>query len=367
MKKDEKWMIGFFSNSIRMTPYLKWKIVVTMRYFHMWCGNTPEICWTDVLIIDRDKDVSTYHLPERFPHRLIQTQARYIRHAKRFANVIDLDRCHPRYLPNMRMMNDEFYHEKRDLAVRKNEISLLWYCSEKIRELAFSRHIYSFDHPHFLSSIIDQSLSPEQSVIIHQIVEMNRVCNDNKWIMVPDHIDFVDPSDCVYVDFEYDEKNRVYLIGVFDSDDGYISFWSKDLGDNNDKIFRDFDAWLSHRKKRYCVYWYAEEKILEHDAPPLDSDYEWIDLWKTFRYSPIIVRGAFNFSLKSIVRAFYDQGVCKRSYDQLECQNGEESLRLMKDVFHSNSVSAKKALEDYNRADCEHMFFIHHYLFHNHC
>ena len=376
------WMTGFIIHGDKISEYQEWKIKVTMRYFVMWWSyykkmfGSIDLEHDKILIIHKTDDGIKYIVHDTTlnekEHKLIKKQAFWIRHAKTYQDIIDIESdapLHWRYMPNMRIMNDEYNKEKLRYAIKRKEISLLWYCSQKIRELAFSKRIFSFDDPRFFSDIVCTKLSSDQCFIIQKMLEIN-IDASSSWIYVHDqnmeNLRF-NPIQGLYIDFEYDNKSRLYLIGIYDAEyDTYTSLWSKDVINDEKGLIKRFQGFLEdipiHKK---CIYWYAEENVLKKACERHDISFtqrhEWIDLWKIFRYNPIIVRGAYNYSLKSITNAFNKQGLCPIGFDDLNdaCANGQQSLVQMKEYYNSKKQEIKDLLEKYNSYDCKVMFYIY--------
>jgi hypothetical protein len=74
----------------------------------------------------------------------------------------------------------------------------------------------------------------------------------------------------------------------------------------------------------------------------------------------VAVYGALDFGLKSVVEAFYKQGKIPFTYNELECQNGLESIEFAEKYYKTRDQEDKESLEKYNKMDCEAMFHIFH-------
>jgi len=76
---------------------------------------------------------------------------------------------------------------------------------------------------------------------------------------------------------------------------------------------------------KICWYWYAEKKVL--DTLNLSfPNCEWWDLWKVSRH--VALKFAFDFSLKSFVKALYMLNKIPFHYEEEDastCQNGQAS------------------------------------------
>ena len=162
------------------------------------------------------------------------------------------------------------------------------------------------------------------------------------------------------MDFEYFvDDDFIYLIGVWDaSSQKYTAFWATErtaeAWESMWAAFRDFVETTPSR----CWYWYAEKKMMEKTGAPLeDVEETWTDLWEVCR-AGVAVQGAFDFSLKSVVRAFHRHGAMPLSYADLECQDGLASIGVAQKFFATKDAALQTTLEAYNRYDCEAMVYI---------
>lgn len=283
----------------------------------------------------------------------------YIRKAKRYCNDIDLESpfLPPRYLPNIRVNEDskETMQKKKELALHKKDISLLYYCGNRLRNFAFDRKIYSFDHPSFLNEAVYPIISsPDVVQIVKKMIRMNTSTNGDQWIdadlsvfeSLPDH------REVVFIDFEYDDRQRIYLVGVYHNTK-YKSYWADSIPFDEEKIMADV-----HRDfpSHWFVYWHAEKTILAQKTHSFDTS-RWIDLCQICKTAQLVMKQCFNYSLKSIVNAMHHYGIIPFCYEENE--NGFESLKWMQDYFYLKNNTKKQILEEYNQKDCESMYFIY--------
>lgn len=72
-------------------------------------------------------------------------------------------------------------------------------------------------------------------------------------------------------------------------------------------MWASFQTYLEQFRGRYrCWYWYAELRMMQKTGVSFEED-RWTDLWEVVR-AGVAVRGAFDFGLKSFVRAFHEHG-----------------------------------------------------------
>lgn len=313
------------------------------------------ICDSYVTVVDKDLQFHTMTLDKKRQPDML-TMFRTVRKVKKWAALIDLgDELPTLVCPNMKTRHSFFEGTKHDIAVRDGEITLLWKCDVRERKLAFDQRIFSWKDPRFSPEIL--GWTGNDCAILQRILDVNR---GPEWFVMDKRVLQEFPvltknKNHVFVDFEY-VGQFLYLIGVFDGVT-YRAFWSDELSDNGTQnVWQKFQTFLDTQdeEKTCCWYWYAEERFMEKAG--LETKLPWYDLFRVCRYGA--VRHAFDFSLKSWVKAFHLHGKIPFDYNELQCQNGASSLTYAYDVFEKNDESRKNDLELYNRYDCEAMWYI---------
>jgi predicted RecB family nuclease len=89
----------------------------------------------------------------------------------------------------------------------------------------------------------------------------------------------------------------------------------------------------------------------------------WCDMLKLFKTEPIICRGMLNFSLKSVVKAFYDNMFIKTNYSS-EVNNGLQAMVAAYECYKNDNATSyvMNCIKDYNEIDCKVMWEIIEYL-----
>ena len=96
----------------------------------------------------------------------------------------------------------------------------------------------------------------------------------------------------------------------------------------------------------------------------------WKDLYKVIKDEPIVVKGAFDFSLKSLVGALHKGGKIDLTYDECKITSGMSSLMaaIVADAsdipFNRHELIAD--VITYNEVDCKSLYKILTYLRENH-
>jgi len=104
--------------------------------------------------------------------------------------------------------------------------------------------------------------------------------------------------------------------------------------------------------------------------------YKWTDILKMFHEEPILIKGALNFSLKSIGKALYDNRLIDVYWEDSDCKSGLDAMfqayqiynypsftELTKSIYDNEKM---KIINRYNEVDCKIMWAILNYLRNNH-
>lgn len=326
---------------------------------HLTYCRHPWICTSVVLVVGKEYKMRVYKVS--FAENMTRLVTK-IRRVKRISHLIDMNDLPPCLYPNMKVSSVCWDGAKTKVAEAVGEITMLWYCNDQHRQLVAKKGIFSWK---------DERLTPHdlgftdsfKSDVLERILTVNRSQNETQWMVVSPSLSRVFPEILtenkrnLFIDFEYIE-DVIYLIGVFDSCDGtYRSFWSDRLDKEScQKLFQEFQEFLQGVGEYQCWYWYAEKKAMEK-ASIVNIDVSlWFDLCEASKHTAM--RGAFNFSLKSFVKAMHNEGKIPFSYTDLECQNGKSSIHVAQEYYETRDTTERDILERYNRYDCEAMWYI---------
>jgi len=307
--------------------------------------------------------------------------------------------------PNMCNHFDYPYHGiKKTFAEKNNDLTLLWNVGPKQRRIANSKGIYDWKDPKCTSTNLGFKPNGKRRVVIDRILEAN---HSAKQVIFPKKIKTLGwrtrPKLELFCDFEMScsvfneiedltEMNTnsfIFMIGV-----GYIDPVTKKW------IYRDFTVNRINEgeEKRICVEFYLFVKDMEkkygkvpvwHYSHAEKSSWKrfierdggrtrdlfWKDLLKLFLEEPIGVKGALNYSLKTIAKAFFDSGFITTSYDQSTgCSNGSDAA-LQGHHANRDSIERNISMKDheympdiikYNHIDVRVLYEILEHLRKNH-
>ncbi len=320
------------------------------------------------------------------------------------------DRQHPELYPNMCNSHDYPWHEvKERLAKDLNEITLLWMCGPKNREIAHSHQIYEWTDERCnvdtlgISSrqyrkILTQMLKVNRLNVNHQPSHRNpvlplRIRNNRRSWQQKKKLEF-------FVDFEtFNEAvapptvpdqtgiNLIFLIGV-----GYISpstrqwvyrdFLIKFLSSDEEyRICSEFVNFLRETSQRYSCpdfplfHWSSYEKRVweqakkRHQSRDVSSwdflETHWFDFLEVFRKEPIVIQGCFSFKLKDVAKALYNHGLISTTWDS-SCLDGYGAMIRAFEALRSSNETVIRDILRYNEVDCKVLEEIVTYLRRNH-
>ena len=314
--------------------------------------------------------------------------------------------CRAELFPNMKNDKDGPWRKlKNELNDKINEITSVIYCGIKHRQIAHQNSVYKWTDPNCTSKIMGFNPKNKQSIVLDSILNINRQTNDiirpsfvnydrNNWYnQRKNQIEF-------YLDFEtlnsnfgsiikdgiisYNSNQYIFMIGL-----GYISnnnwifntFIMKEKSDKAEvNMFNEFYKYvndlLKQNKKQIAklYHWsgaephaYISFKNRNRDIPFTDSNFMFYDLYKIFINEPIVVKGALNFSLKTIAKALKTHSIIDTCWDQSNpCSNGLTAMILANKIYENyDNIEfniVMKEITEYNEIDCKVMYEIHEFM-----
>uniref|UniRef100_A0A6C0ECR0 Uncharacterized protein n=1 Tax=viral metagenome TaxID=1070528 RepID=A0A6C0ECR0_9ZZZZ len=318
--------------------------------------------------------------------------------------------------PNMNNEKDTIYrYVKEELNKNIYEITNIWHCGVKQREFAHKNNIFSWNDKNCNSASMGLNKN-KTSDTIDAILDINR---QNIDIIRPSKINFernlwINPKSNemeFYLDFEtlnsnfgsiikdgiisYDNNQYIFMIGVgfaiknkwiFKT---FIMNNKSNLEETN--MFSKFNTYinkiLKDNKKKVAKFyhWSSAEPIAYNNFKNRninfkinDSHYLFYDLNKVFISEPIVIKGALNFSLKTIAKALYNNKLINSSWNlNSPCSNGLSALILANKLYddinnleahigkNKENIFKQPIMKDiiyYNEIDCKVMWEIHNYI-----
>ncbi len=322
---------------------------------------------------------------------------------------------HSELYPNMSNTQDEPWRAvKSRLAHDIGEITLLWNCGPNNRNIAHSNDIRSWSDPRCCPALLGVA-GGKTSRVLQAILDANQAQTLPKKIkhdgfdVLRDYVKgkgngqgaSLGPYH-VFVDFEtITDDFRLFMIGVGYLDQNDLATWKYKCFCANEltnaeelRIFTEFHELIAHlrelnggyvglvhwshaeltiyRKVRARYFPVCARHLLVHARHlPVHAEPTWVDLLKIFREEPVTIQGALNFSLKSVAKAFYAQGLIKTTWDDGPISDGLTAMVHAKKVYenlHSasgniiNSNPIMREIMRYNEVDvktlCEILFYL---------
>lgn len=96
------------------------------------------------------------------------------------------------------------------------------------------------------------------------------------------------------------------------------------------------------------------------------SDLHFVDVLVYFRKEPIVVKGAFTYSIKDIAKSLHQQGYIPSIWDDSSSlQNGLLAMQLSKSFYRTKDTSIQQEIIEYNRMDTRIVYDITSFMVHH--
>jgi hypothetical protein len=323
-------------------------------------------------------------------------------------NVTQEPLTRPELYPNMSNRADYPWRPvKEALAKGIGEITLLWQCGPKHRQMAHEAGVYRWDDPECTVETVGMT-GDHRCRVLSQILKVNQ---QDKILVWPKTIknngrgwqqrrpleffvDFETVNDIIDTFSTLPESNtlsQIFMIGVgyFDpetSDWVYCNFTVKSLTSSEEsRICREFsqlvdrmcskyeftDPILVHWSRAELNMWEAAAERHPRDTHWVKTSQYWFDLYKVFEDEPIVVQGCLSFGLKEVAKAFHRHGLIETIWDtSSSCQNGASAM-VIADVANREArqrgismteIPLIQEMMKYNEVDCKVMAEIMTYL-----
>lgn len=285
--------------------------------------------------------------------------------------------------PNMcNEMDYDWHKTKCKIAEELGEITLLWQCGITHRNIAHKKGLYSFYEKKISADKIGVKESFSDNV--DRIIKINTSRKEKKYSVKKDYLreelaKIQDDIVSLFVDLETASNiNRldtleteccIFMIGAGCIDEkenwDFKCFTADKLTSEEErKIVNSFLEYLNtvatNKKVRLFHYSPAEpirfNQILEKHKITPTVDITWTDLLEIIKSSSLVVKGAFNYSLKSVVSALSFHNIIKADYKSCEVNNGSQAMIAS---FISNELVNKGEVTSMNK--CEVMDYVRKY------
>ena len=316
--------------------------------------------------------------------------------------------CRKELFPNMKNEKDgEFRKIKNELNNVINEITAVMYCGVKNRNQAHLNQVFTWTDPKCTAKILGFNPKGKQANIVDSVLDINRQDDDiirpekinwdrENWkTQNPEFVEF-------YLDFEtlnsnfgsiikdgiisYDNNQFIFMVGIGYEYNGkwiYKTFLMNEKNEDSElEMFRGFYEYINtilaqfKKSKAKFYHWsfaepcaYNNFKKRHSNSNFNDSNYKFYDLYQVFLSEPVVVKGALNFSLKTIAKALNKYDMIDSCWDSSSpCSNGLTAMILANKLYEGvkndtidNLIDdpIMKEIIKYNEIDCKVMWEIH--------
>jgi hypothetical protein len=305
--------------------------------------------------------------------------------------------------PNMCIDSGIWNKEKQEIANKLGDITQIWYCGVKNRDIALSKGISSWRDERCDSKSL--GINGVRARIIDEIISINKQNVDK---VRPSKIrnrlyNWRTPCNEIFVDFEtftdifssfddlpiQERTNNIFMIGVwYKSESGYRykNFVAKKSTDEEEfRIMDEFVAFVRQMGNPKLWYWYAdkgiwkrtENKQMDISVSTERSDHivddwkleNWADLCDVFRDEPIVIKDCFKFGLKEVANALRKHGFISTEIEGV-CKSGIDASVIAWQTYETSvDASRDPRLKDiaiYNKFDVKVLWEILNYIRANH-
>lgn len=295
--------------------------------------------------------------------------------------------------PNMCCDSGKWQQQKEQIARDIGEISSIWYCGVKNRNIGIDNGITSWKDPKCTSTSI--GINGSRAPIIDKILDINR---QNKDKIRPKKIqtntfDWKEECNEMFVDFEtlsdifssfsdlptQKQTDMIFMIGVWYKPNETSTWVYKRFTCNKatyEEEYRIMDEFVTFSKDQgnpKLWYWFAEKRFWKRSenrqfdyASNTDNEertnripdhwgkHNWVDMYELFKNEPIVIKDCFKFNLKSIAHAMYKHGLIKTTMES-QCTSGMTAMvnawKCYNDFTNPSDCSVMQDIARYNKFD----------------
>jgi hypothetical protein len=301
----------------------------------------------------------------------------------------------PELYPNMKNEKDGKWRKiKNELNQVIYDITSVWMCGVKRRTIGHNKAIYSWKNNRCTALNLEFNQGKISKTVNHilkinrqnkDLIRVNSLIHQDNWrYFGEDVMEF-------YLDYEtinsnmgqcilsgnnygYNSNDIIFMVGLGWNKNNKWEYKKFIITQNNknaelDMIktfwkFVDNKLIEENKSESVFIHWTKAEpqfynKLLaRHQTEDLPKK-NFYDLYDLFRNNNIVVKGALNFSLKTIANAMYDNKLIKTCWDRNNpCSNGLNAMLMAYKLYkHNNSVSGNepvmKDIIHYNEIDCK--------------
>jgi hypothetical protein len=298
--------------------------------------------------------------------------------------------------PNMKNDDERYNKIKMELSNKINEITSIWQCGYKKRQIAHNKKIYSWKDKRCTPKNLGFNEGKMYTTLNH-ILDINRkICDSNirtcDLLLNTEWRNLGDNTMEFYIDFETKYNigddtinNMIFMIGIGWEETNiwnYKNFTLEyntneselDMVRNMIQFVNDKLIFMNKSESKFIHWTHAEpifynkflNKHVSIDRKVFDISF--YDLNKLFLDCNIVVKNATNFKLKTVANAMYKNKMINTCWDSNNiCSNGLQAMYMAFLLYRDNeridpSNPTIKHIINYNMIDCKVMWEILKYL-----
>jgi hypothetical protein len=273
--------------------------------------------------------------------------------------------------PNMKNNRDGYWRNiKQELSEKIKELTSVWHIGIKNRESAFNANVFSYNDERCTTKILNINSQSKIGYIINKILEINR----GDIIIKPDKIKFdliqwrnINNNTLeIYLDYETID-DFIFMIGVgyYKNEWIFKCFICESKSDESQiNMYNNFWHYISNeliknnKTNTLFIHWTNAEPIF-YNKQKLKFNLQqkiFLDLYKVFISEPIVIKGALNYSLKTIAKTMYQHKLINTTWDNNnECNNGLNAMIIANNLYNTKNTITHNDMKDiiyYNEIDC---------------
>jgi putative phage-type endonuclease len=299
-----------------------------------------------------------------------------------------LDNTNRNLLPNKINKSNKWDKIKNTVLCNMKNITLLYYCGIKERDIAYSKNITQSDDPRLIGKLVGFKGD------VAEIFDRFQIVNNNEDIhFYPEQLSHFLPREHrsninFYVDFENvsnlnnnfgdNSVGVIYMIGIGYNHprtgcwihktfitDRLTGFCEKEIIENWYKYINDIKK-VYNKTNHQLIHWSSAEcsllksAIERHSLSDKYLDLKWFDLCKFFKINKIVIEDCNGFGLKPVAKTLYKCNYITTQWVD-EDINGLDAVLVawqcnemaIQDDCRLEDISHMKSIIDYNEIDCK--------------
>tara|TARA_B100000780_G_C21126983_1_gene457767 strand:+ start:15086 stop:17206 length:2121 start_codon:yes stop_codon:yes gene_type:complete len=253
---------------------------------------------------------------------------------------------------------------KKELANMNNELTSIWRIGINKRKELHHSGIMKWNN--LKQGDVNEHLYEIIKINKSRTIKVANIVNELPKKELTFYVDFETVCDLSVPDDANYSKSAIYIIGCGYEKNGQWEFKTFKINEFSKKeekrIIMEWYKFMNSFKKEYNVYhWTHAEVTFLKKAIKRNKirglEIEFFDLYKYFIKHKIVVNGAFNYSLKSIAKALYNNALIDTSWETNDIDGLIASLYGWLELTENNPKYSKEIIH-YNEIDCKVLFKI---------